>query len=127
MGDFIKALFRDVIENKNYDETLIDKYFSEDYVQSVDNQTLGFETFKKHLQKLKDKIQQVDVQFSNIASNETSIFTKHYVKSILKNGEMVKHKVFAEFQIENGKVIQCDELTLLIEGNKSESNLGSAV
>lgn len=127
MEDFIKALFRDVIENKNYDETLIDKYFSEDYVQIVDNQTLDFAAFKKHIQKLKNKIQQVNVQFSTIASNETSVFTKHYVKSILKNGEIAKHKVFAEFQIENGKVIQCDELTLQIEGNKSESNLGSVV
>lgn len=125
MEDFIKALFRDTIENKNYDEKLIDKYFSEDYVQMVDDQTLDFDTFKKHIRKLKDKLQQADVQFSNIASNETSVFTKHYVNSILKNGETVKHKVFAEFQIKNGKVIQCDEMTLLIEGNKSESNLGS--
>ncbi|MFC6101324.1 hypothetical protein [Olivibacter domesticus] len=127
MEDFIKGLFRDTIENKNYDEKLIDKYFSEDYVQMVDDQTLDFDTFKKHIRKLKDKLQQVDVQFSNIASNETSVFTKHYVNSILKNGESVKHKVFAEFQIKNGKVIQCDELTLLIEGDKSESNLGSTL
>lgn len=127
MEDFIKGLFRDTIENKNYDEKLIDKYFSEDYIQMVDDQTLDFDTFKKHIRKLKDKLQQVDVQFSNIASNETSVFTKHYVNSILKNGETVKHKVFAEFQIKNGKVIQCDELTLLIEGDKSESNLGSTL
>src|SRR5690606_27988580 len=110
--DFIKALFRDVIENKNYDETLINKYFSENYVQIVDNQELDFETFKKHIKKLKDKIQQVDVQFSNIAKNDDSIFTKHYVRSILKTGEEVKHKVFAEFQIKDGKVFQCEELTL---------------
>lgn len=53
--DFIKALFRDVIENKNYDETLINKYFAENYVQIVDGQELDFETFKKHIRKLKDK------------------------------------------------------------------------
>lgn len=127
MENFIKALFRDVIENKNYDEKLINKYFSEDYVQIVDDQTLDFDTFKKHIRKLKDKIQQVDVRFSSIVSNETSVFTKHYVNSILKNGETVKHKVFAEFQVKNGKVIQCDELTSLIAGNKNESNLGSTV
>jgi len=124
---FIKELFRDVIENKNYDETLINKYFSENYVQIVDNQELDFETFKKHIKKLKDKIQQVDVQFANIVHNDHSIFTKHYVRSILKTKEVVSHKVFAEFQIKDGKVFHCEELTLQIEGNPSESNLGSAV
>ncbi|SKA37247.1 hypothetical protein SAMN04488128_104244 [Chitinophaga eiseniae] len=127
MKDFIKALFRDIIENNNYDETLIHQYFSEDYVQIVDDQTLNFDTFKKHIRNLKEKVRETEVQFAGIASNETSVFTRHYVKSMLKNGEWVKHKVLAEFQIKDGKVVQCDELTMLMEGNKSESNLGSAV
>ncbi|MEZ0453693.1 hypothetical protein ABTW24_19035 [Sphingobacterium thalpophilum] len=125
--DFIRTLFRDVIENQNYDETLINKYFSPNYIQIVDNEQLDFEGFKKHIKKLKDKIQRVDVQFSNIAENENSIFTKHYVRSILKTGDVIKHKVFAEFQIQDGKVYRCEELTLQIEGNPNESNLGSIV
>jgi len=125
--NFIKALFRDVIENKNYDETLIDKYFSKNYIQIVDNVELDFDTFKKHIKKLKDKIQQVDIEFSNIAENDHSIFTKHQVTSILKTGEVVKHKVLAEFLIKDGKVFKCEELTLQIEGNPKESNLGSTI
>lgn len=127
MKDFIKALFRDVIENKHYDETLIHQYFSEEYVQIVDDQILDFATFKKHIHKLKEKVQETHVRFAGIASNETSVFTRHYVKSKLKNGEWVKHKVLAEFQLKNGKVVQCDELTMQMEGDKSESDLGSAV
>ncbi|MDM1296879.1 MULTISPECIES: hypothetical protein [unclassified Sphingobacterium] len=125
--DFIKALFKDVIENKNYDETLINKYFSENYIQIVDNVELDFETFKKHIKKLKDKIQQVDIAFLNLAENDHSIFTKHQVTSILNTGEVVKHKVFAEFLIKDGKVFKCEEMTLQIEGSPNESNLGSAV
>jgi len=125
--DFIKTLFRDVIENKNYDETLINKYFSPNYIQIVDNEQLDFIGFKKHIKKLKEKIQRIDVQFANIAKNENSIFTKHYVKSILNTGDVIKHKVFAEFQIQEGKVYHCEELTLQIEGNPHESNLGSIV
>lgn len=127
MKDFIKALFRDVIENKYYDETLIHQYFSEDYVQVVDNQTLNFDTFKKHIQKLKEKVMETEVEFAGIASNENAVFTRHYVKSTLKNGEWVKHKVLAEFQLKHGKVVYCDELTIVMEGDKSERHLGSAV
>lgn len=125
--DFIKALFRDVIENKDYDETLVNKYFSKNYIQIVDNVELDFDTFKKHIKKLKDKIQQVDVEFLNIAENNHSIFTKHYVRSFLKTGEVVEHKVFAEFLIKDGKVFKCEELTLQIKGNPKEGNLGSTV
>lgn len=127
MENLIKAVFTDVIENKNYDESLIDKYFSEDYVQTVDQVTLDFNSFKKHIQKLKEKVDQQNVIFENMASNETSVFTKHHVTSILKNGEIVKHKVFAEFIIENNKVINCDELTILLEGSIIEKKLGSEI
>ncbi|MBT2619892.1 MULTISPECIES: hypothetical protein [Chryseobacterium] len=127
MEKLIKAVFTDVIENKNYDESLINKYFSEDYIQSVDNVTLDFNSFKKHIQKLKEKADQQNVVFENIASNETSVFTKHFVTSVLKNGEIVKHKVFAEFTIKNNKVIYCDELTTLLEGSASEKKLGSEI
>ena len=127
MENFIKELFRDVIANKYYDETLINRYFSEDYVQIVDNQDLDFAAFKKHIQKLKEKVVSVEVVFFNIISNEKTVFTKHLVKSTLVSGDIVKHKVFAEFQITDGKVTQCDELTLLIAGNKNERNLGALV
>lgn len=106
---------------------MINKYFSENYIQIVDNVELDFDTFKKHIKKLKDKIQQVDIAFLNVVENDHSIFTKHQVTSILNTGEVVKHKVFAEFLIKDDKVFKCEELTLQIEGSPNESNLGSAV
>ena len=67
MERFIKAVFRDVIENEQYDEELICRYFSPNYIQAVDQQVLDFETFKKHIRKLKEKVQRVEVEFLNIA------------------------------------------------------------
>lgn len=127
MEDLIKTLFKDVLENKTYDDTLIHHYFSTSYVQIVDKQVLDFETFKKHIRRLKDKIQKLEVQVLNMVSNETTVFTKHLVTSVRRDGNIVKHKVFAEFQIENNQVVRCDELTMLMEGDKSESNLGSVI
>ncbi len=109
MEGFIRNLFKDVIENECYDEKLIDKYFSDEYVQCVNNVNLDFNTFKKHIQKLKSKVKKQHVEFENIVFNDNFVFTKHYVESILINNEVVKHKVLAEFSILNGKVVHCDE------------------
>lgn len=127
MKDFIKNLFRDVIENEHYDEKLIDQYFSNKYIQNVDNVILDYDTFKKHIQKLKSKVKKQQVDFENIVSDGNFVFTKHYVESILLNNETVKHKVIAEFTISDGKVVYCDELTLLVEGTINENNLGSEI
>lgn len=66
-----------MIEDKDYDETLINKYFSKNYIQILDKVELDFGTFKRHIKKLKEKIQHVDVEFSNIVQNSHSVFTKH--------------------------------------------------
>jgi len=125
METWIKALFRDVIENEQYDEQLVCRYFSPDYIQVVDQQALDFEAFKKHVRKLKEKVQRVEVVFLNIASNETSVLTRHRVTSHLRNGAQATHLVFAEFQVADGQVVRCEELTRLLEGDESAAHLGS--
>jgi len=126
MKKFIKNLFKDVIENKEYNDSYIQKYFSETYVQTVNNEKLDFESFKKHILKLKSKVINQNVEFQKILSNRNTIFTKHIVTSTLKNKEIVKHKVFAEFTLNKEmKIIKCDEITLLVEGNENQNNLGS--
>lgn len=127
MEKLIQAVFKEVIENKNYDESLINKYFSEDYIQEVDGVTLDFNSFKNHIRKLKEKVVEQKVVFDNIMSDENCVITKHYVTSILQNEEVVKHKVFAEFKFKNDKVVHCDELTFLFEGDSSQKKLGSEV
>lgn len=127
MNNFIKQVFKDVIENPTYDKLLVNKYFNENYIQTVDGQTFDFKKFNKHLIKLKSKISKQSVEFENIIANENYIFTKHIVESTLINGEIIKHKVLAEFKIKNSKIIRCDELTMLLSGNKDVANLGSEI
>ncbi|PWN71075.1 hypothetical protein C1631_000145 [Chryseobacterium phosphatilyticum] len=127
MKNFIREVFTHVLENPVFDEILIEKYFSKDYVQFVDHQQLHYKEFVLHIKKLKEKISEQKIEIIHYAENGNVIFTHHLVESLLKDGSIAKHKVLAEFTIQHGTIIQCDELTLLLEGSLSEKNLGSEV
>ncbi|WP_312306069.1 hypothetical protein [Chryseobacterium sp.] len=125
MKHIIEQVFSRILENPVLDETLIEKYFSRQYVQLVDHTRLNYDEFVLHIKKLKDKVSEQKIEIISYAENENSIFTKHIAKSVLKDGSIVIHKVLAEFIVVDGKIIQCDELTLLLEGTHDARNLGS--
>lgn len=125
MKHIIQQVFNTILENPVFDLSLIEKYFSKDYIQFVDHHQLNYEEFILHIKKLKEKVAEQKIDILNYAENGNIIFTHHIAKSILKDGSIVKHKVLAEFTILEGKIIGCDELTLLLEGNNTEKNLGS--
>ncbi|WP_353145452.1 hypothetical protein [Chryseobacterium sp.] len=127
MKHFIQQVFSEVLENPVFDQTLIEKYFSKHYIQFVDHTQLNYDEFILHIRKLKEKITQQRIQIINYAEKNNIIFTHHIAKSVLKDGSIVVHKVLAEFTIQDGKIIQCNELTLLMEGDHTAKNLGSEV
>jgi hypothetical protein len=125
MKHFIQQVFTEVLENPVFDPALIDKYFSKQYVQLVDHTRLNYDEFVLHIQKLKEKTAGQKVEILNHAENGNIIFTNHVVRSVLKDGSMVSHKVLAEFTIKDDQIIRCDELTFLMEGDHIAKNLGS--
>ncbi|MBP1164443.1 MULTISPECIES: hypothetical protein [unclassified Chryseobacterium] len=127
MKHFIQQVFSEVLENPVFDELLIEKYFSKNYIQFVDRQQLNYEEFVLHIKKLKEKVAEQKIEFISHAENNNIIFTHHVVHSKLKDGSFVIHKVLAEFTIQNNKIIRCDELTVVLEGNQAEKNLGSEI
>lgn len=127
MKHIIQQVFHDILENPVFDLSSIEKYFSKDYIQFVDHHQLNYDEFILHIKKLKDKVAEQKIDIINYAENGNIIFTHHMAKSVLKDGSIVVHKVLAEFTIQNDKIIQCDELTLLLEGDFSSKNLGSEI
>lgn len=125
MKHFIQQVFKEVLENPVFDESLIEKYFSKEYTQFVDHSQLNYDEFVLHIKKLKEKVAEQKLEIINYAENGDIIFTNHIAKSTLKDGSKVLHKVLAEFTIQNHQIIRCDELTLLVEGNDAEKHLGS--
>ncbi|MDR6545161.1 putative SnoaL-like aldol condensation-catalyzing enzyme [Chryseobacterium rhizosphaerae] len=125
MKHFIQQVFSEVLENPVFDQSAIEKYFSKQYVQFVDHAQLDYNEFVLHIKKLKEKVAEQKLEIINSAENGNTIFIKHIATSVLKDGSTVLHKVLAEFTIQDGKIIQCDELTFLLEGNHSAKRLGS--
>ncbi len=125
MKHFIQQVFKEVLENPVFDEVLIEKYFSKEYIQFVDHAQLNYDEFVLHIKKLKEKVAEQKMEIISHAENGTIIFTSHIAKSTLKDGSEVVHKVLAEFTIRNHQIIRCDELTLLVEGDETAKNLGS--
>lgn len=127
MKHIIQQVFSSILENPVFDLSLIEKYFSKDYIQYVDHTQLNYEEFILHIKKLKEKVAEQKIEILNCAENGNIIFTHHTAKSLLKDGSIVRHKVLAQFTIQEGKIIQCDELTMLLEGADHNKNLGSEI
>ncbi len=124
--ELIKAVFKLVFEEKVTDEETLSQYFSPSYVQTVNNETLDFEAFVKHIAHLQAKISACTITFKRLVAEDNVVFSNHMVDSTLQNGDHVRHHVIAEFEIQDGKIVKCDELTCLLEGHATYRDLGSA-
>ncbi len=122
----VKQMFKDLIENPNFDETLVDKYVSEDYVQMVDGKTFYYPEFKSHLKVIKEAATPGKVQFLHIVSDKNKVATVHHVHEVKKNGEPLITEVIALFQFDkNNKMVLCRELTHIVQGNEEDKELSS--
>ncbi len=125
MKKFIQEVFINLIENRDADEKTYAKYFSKDYIQYVDGKVLDYDHFVKHMKALADTIKSAKVTFKHIVSENDKVATIHRVNAVKHDGSQIEVQVNALFQIKNNKIILCDELTYLIQGEKSDKDLAS--
>lgn len=123
--DFIEKIFKEVIEDLNADEQIISKYFSPLYIQYVDGHQLNYKDFIQHMIAQKSLLDSVKVCIEHCVIEGNAICTVHKVDAIKKNGKKITIKVIAYFEVENGKITLCDELTYLLKGNENDQNIGS--
>lgn len=121
----IRDAFATVVENPQYDEAAIRRYFSPDYVQQVDGKVLSFDQFRQHLNVLKETVTAVAVRFDTLAAENEVVFSNHRVTATRANGQTGEMQVIAEFRIHNGQINACNELTHLIRGDAEDRDLGS--
>jgi hypothetical protein len=123
--DFIERVFKEVIEDLNANEQIISQYFSPLYIQYVDGHELNYKDFVQHMIVQKSLLDSIEVCIDHCVIEGNAICTVHKVDAIKKNGEKIAVKVIAYFEVENGKIILCDELTYLLEGHEKNRNIGS--
>lgn len=122
---FVKKVFANAIENLHANEEMYAKYFSKNYIQYTDGKTLNYSDFVAHLKAKKAAIKSEHVTFKYMVAEGDKVATIHEYDAIKKDGGRIKVEFHAMFQIKDNKIILCHELTRLIEGEKSDADIGS--
>lgn len=126
--DIIKAALQNLLTNTEIDlKKTVSDYFSHNYHQIVNGKHLPYRDFINHMQLLHQIIKSLDIEFVAIAENENTVFTHHHIRAVKYNHEKIHIQVMAQFTLERGKIIQCNELTHLISGSGQDHDLGSRV
>lgn len=125
LKSFIQATFQNVVEDLDAPQDIYAKYFSQDYIQRVDNEEFGFTGFVDHMKALKQATASIKIIFHHLIAEGNQVCSVHTAHAIKKNGAEVKMKVIAYMRVVDNKIVFCEELTQLLKGDSSDRDLGS--
>ncbi|MFY3326725.1 nuclear transport factor 2 family protein [Vibrio fluvialis] len=114
-----------VIEAEYVDEREVERYFASSYQQVADGTELNLSEFKEHLLTLKQLTQSMTVTVVAMAQQGEHVFSRHQVRVEKRTGERSVVEVIAHFQWREGKIVRCDELSRVIDGDRSDRSLAS--
>lgn len=114
-----------LLTNPEFDPAKIEQYFAPSYRQTVNGLELGYAEFVAHVAKLKEDTKNRRVTVLACAADEEHVFTHHQVSADKANGNSVKFEIFAHFTLFEGKIVRCQELTRMIQGQAQDEDLGS--
>ncbi|ELH0894887.1 nuclear transport factor 2 family protein [Vibrio fluvialis] len=114
-----------VIEAEYVDEREVERYFASSYQQVADGAVLNLSEFKQHLLTLKQLTRSMTVAVVAMAQQDEHVFSRHQVSVEKRNGERSMLEVIAHFQWREGKIVRCDELSRVIDGDQSDRALAS--
>lgn len=120
----VAQALREIVCHPQHDEAKIRDYFSPDYRQYVDGETLDFTGFVSHMAKLKQLTQAIDIELVALAGEGATVLTHHKVR-VKQQGRQSQLEVFAHFTLAGGLITRCEELTRLVVGAEQDRLLGS--
>lgn len=121
----LRRIFGEVLEADSLDEQLIARYFSPAYVQHVDGKTLHFAEFVDHLRELKQTVTNLRFTFEEMIAEGGKVMEIHRVEGEKRAGGKFAIRLFSFWEIENGKILSCDELSRVEQGAPEDRDLGS--
>jgi predicted SnoaL-like aldol condensation-catalyzing enzyme len=121
----VEQAFQDVFASDAFDQGVIARYFSPQYVQKTDGRTLDFSGFVAHVRELKRTLKNVTITFERLVAEGTTVVSIHRAEAEKVAGGRIAIRVFALFVIDAGKIVLCDELTHLEQGAVEDHDLAS--
>jgi len=122
--DFLSRVFHSLFNPAESAEQT-GRYFSADYQQHADGKVLDHRLFVAHARTLKETLQSATVTFEKIIASGESLASVHIVDAVKHNGQSMKVKVIALYEIRDGLISRVDELSHLLEGSESDKDLGT--
>lgn len=121
----LRQMFKQM-NNPKLDLADVEETHAKSYIQHVDGKTLNYDDYVAHHIKLKQTVSDIQVEFDHMVAKGNKVATVHRARATKKDGSVIKVKVNALFEFnDDGKLILCDELTHLIEGDEDDRDLGS--
>ncbi|WP_205395191.1 nuclear transport factor 2 family protein [Vibrio tetraodonis] len=114
-----------LLTNPEFDQAEIEQYFAPNYRQTVNGLELGYAEFVAHVAKLKEDTKNRRVAILACAAQGEHVFTHHLVSADKANGDSVKFEIIANFTLAEGRIVRCQELTRMIQGQAQDEDLGS--
>ncbi len=121
----IRQMFRDLFEGDSVDQQVIDRYFSPNYVQRADGVTLDFKGFVDHVREVKRAITNLRFVFEQMVAEGNKVMEIHRVEGDKRLGGTFTVRLMSFWIIEDGKIVLCDELSYLEQGEPADRDLGS--
>lgn len=104
-----------IIGNLQCDPATISQYFSEDYVQYVDNKVLDLQGLISHMGSLPNRFSSMKLTFIELIAEGNKVLSSHIVDAISHEGNHHMMQSMAIFEITNDKITNCSELTRTID------------
>jgi hypothetical protein len=101
------------------------RHFAGDYQQHADGKVLDHALFVEHARTLKATLKSASVSFEKVIACGQSLASVHIVDAIKHDGQRLKVKVVALYEVEDGLIRRVDELSHLLEGEASDRDLGT--
>lgn len=113
-----------IVCTPEHDEAKIREFFSPQYRQYVDGESLDFRGFVEHMARLKQLTHAIELTIIAIAHANQEVLTHHRVAVSKKGGGVSHVDVLTHFTLQDGMIIRCEELTRLIQGAEEDHSLG---
>lgn len=122
--EVVENVFKVLTDMKAVNEDYA-QYISKDYVQCVDGEILKYNGFLDHMKALKKSVKSITIVFHDIITEGNKVVTRHTAYVVKKNNKEAEVQVIAIFEVKDGKIISCNELTHMQKGETADRDLGS--
>ena len=121
---FLEELYNAVCDPRA-DLEVTNRYFTDDFVQIVDDTIVDRAGFDAHLAALRADLATVSFEFTTVIAEGDRIADVHLFRATRKDGGQITMKFIGVYTLRDGKIARFEELSHLIEGAEEDRDLGS--